>query len=58
MEPLQRPDELNIQSESRIQSLPEYEDSFYKQGIPTMITWSHGGNKVKVKGSWDNWKSG
>ena len=27
-----------------------------EQGIPTMITWSHGGKEVAVEGSWDNWK--
>ncbi|KAF6163891.1 hypothetical protein GIB67_024746 [Kingdonia uniflora] len=26
-----------------------------EQGIPTMITWSYGGNIVSVEGSWDNW---
>ncbi|GAB2233711.1 hypothetical protein Droror1_Dr00002940 [Drosera rotundifolia] len=25
------------------------------KGIPTLITWSHGGNNVAVEGSWDNW---
>ncbi|KAL6009808.1 galactose metabolism-related protein [Asimina triloba] len=28
-----------------------------EQGIPTMITWNHGGTEVAVEGSWDNWKS-
>ncbi|XP_042487076.1 SNF1-related protein kinase regulatory subunit beta-1-like [Macadamia integrifolia] len=28
-----------------------------EQGIPTMITWTYGGNNVAVKGSWDNWTS-
>ncbi|GAA0156338.1 kinase modulator [Lithospermum erythrorhizon] len=27
-----------------------------EQGIPTLITWSRGGNNVLVEGSWDNWK--
>jgi len=31
------------------------EDLFYERGIPTMITWSYGGNDVAVEGSWDNW---
>ncbi|CAL9114589.1 unnamed protein product [Musa acuminata var. zebrina] len=26
-------------------------------GIPTMITWSHGGKEVFVEGSLDNWKT-
>ncbi|KAG8085977.1 hypothetical protein GUJ93_ZPchr0010g9293 [Zizania palustris] len=25
------------------------------KGIPTLITWSQGGNEVFVEGSWDNW---
>ncbi|GMG98840.1 hypothetical protein Nepgr_000680 [Nepenthes gracilis] len=28
-----------------------------EKGIPTLITWSHGGNTVAVEGSWDNWTS-
>uniref|UniRef100_A0ACD5TA17 Uncharacterized protein n=1 Tax=Avena sativa TaxID=4498 RepID=A0ACD5TA17_AVESA len=27
------------------------------KGIPTLITWSQGGNEVFVEGSWDNWTS-
>ncbi|PIN16916.1 Protein involved in Snf1 protein kinase complex assembly [Handroanthus impetiginosus] len=27
------------------------------QGIPTIITWSFGGNNVAVEGSWDNWRT-
>ncbi|XP_022898933.1 SNF1-related protein kinase regulatory subunit beta-1 isoform X2 [Olea europaea var. sylvestris] len=26
-----------------------------EQGVPTLITWSYGGNNVAVEGSWDNW---
>lgn len=26
-----------------------------ENGIPTLITWNHGGNDVLVEGSWDNW---
>uniref|UniRef100_A0A7N0UZX4 Association with the SNF1 complex (ASC) domain-containing protein n=1 Tax=Kalanchoe fedtschenkoi TaxID=63787 RepID=A0A7N0UZX4_KALFE len=26
-----------------------------EQVIPTMITWTYGGNNVAVEGSWDNW---
>uniref|UniRef100_A0A0C9RW49 TSA: Wollemia nobilis Ref_Wollemi_Transcript_9693_1409 transcribed RNA sequence n=1 Tax=Wollemia nobilis TaxID=56998 RepID=A0A0C9RW49_9CONI len=33
------------------------EDIYYERGIPTMITWSYGGNDVVVEGSWDNWTS-
>lgn len=28
-----------------------------EQGVPTIITWSFGGNNVAVEGSWDNWAS-
>ncbi|GER40706.1 5'-AMP-activated protein kinase beta-2 subunit protein [Striga asiatica] len=28
-----------------------------EKGIPTIITWSFGGNNVAVEGSWDNWKT-
>ncbi|XP_057479295.1 SNF1-related protein kinase regulatory subunit beta-1-like [Actinidia eriantha] len=28
-----------------------------EQGIPTLITWNHGGNDVAVEGSWDSWTS-
>ncbi|XP_068658244.1 SNF1-related protein kinase regulatory subunit beta-1-like [Aristolochia californica] len=28
-----------------------------EQGIPTLITWNHGGNEVLLEGSWDNWTS-
>ncbi|KAK9156536.1 hypothetical protein Scep_003110 [Stephania cephalantha] len=28
-----------------------------ERGIPTLITWSCGGNSVAVEGSWDNWLS-
>ncbi|KAL2520193.1 SNF1-related protein kinase regulatory subunit beta-1 [Forsythia ovata] len=28
-----------------------------QQGIPTLITWSYGGNNVVVEGSWDNWRT-
>ncbi|KAF0923414.1 hypothetical protein E2562_006318 [Oryza meyeriana var. granulata] len=28
-----------------------------QKGIPTLITWSQGGNEVFVEGSWDNWTS-
>ncbi|XP_068668060.1 SNF1-related protein kinase regulatory subunit beta-2-like isoform X3 [Aristolochia californica] len=35
----------------------DYEDVFSEQGIPTMITWTHGGRHAAVQGSWDNWKT-
>ncbi|XP_078436556.1 5'-AMP-activated protein kinase beta-2 subunit protein [Wolffia australiana] len=32
-------------------------DQPLEKGIPTMITWSQGGDRVSVEGSWDNWSS-
>ncbi|KAH0459220.1 hypothetical protein IEQ34_012034 [Dendrobium chrysotoxum] len=32
-------------------------DFSVNKGIPTLITWYHGGNDVAVEGSWDNWSS-
>ncbi|KAJ7964905.1 SNF1-related protein kinase regulatory subunit beta-2 [Quillaja saponaria] len=28
-----------------------------QRGIPTMITWTYGGNNVAMEGSWNNWTS-
>ncbi|XP_021303945.1 SNF1-related protein kinase regulatory subunit beta-1 isoform X2 [Sorghum bicolor] len=28
-----------------------------EKGIPTLVTWSQGGNEVFLEGSWDNWTS-
>ncbi|CAN1336912.1 SNF1-related protein kinase regulatory subunit beta-2 [Linum perenne] len=55
--PLPRPDEVQIPSDSWMQSSGGYEETVQEQGIPTMITWSYGGKDVAVEGSWDNWKS-
>ncbi|RWW24445.1 hypothetical protein GW17_00011260, partial [Ensete ventricosum] len=35
----------------------QYLDGPYEKGIPTLITWNHGGNVVLLEGSWDNWTS-
>lgn len=32
-------------------------DSRLEQGIPTIITWSLGGDNVSVEGSWDGWRT-
>lgn len=55
--PLQRPDEIQIPSHSGSQSYLGSEDMCCEQGIPTMITWTYGGNDVTLEGSWDNWKT-
>ncbi|CAN0890802.1 SNF1-related protein kinase regulatory subunit beta-2 [Linum grandiflorum] len=55
--PLPRPDEVQIPSDSWMQSSGGYEETLQEQGIPTMITWSYGGKSVAVEGSWDDWKA-
>ncbi|XP_027080920.2 SNF1-related protein kinase regulatory subunit beta-1 isoform X2 [Coffea arabica] len=40
----------------RIENLGTINEPFVR-GIPTLITWSYGGNHVAVEGSWDNWRS-
>ncbi|AEE83735.2 SNF1-related protein kinase regulatory subunit beta-2 [Arabidopsis thaliana] len=56
--PLQRPDEIHIPNPSWMQSPSSlYEEASNEQGIPTMITWCHGGKEIAVEGSWDNWKT-
>ncbi|XP_074586131.1 SNF1-related protein kinase regulatory subunit beta-1-like [Curcuma longa] len=32
-------------------------DASPEKGVPTLITWSLGGNEVLVEGTWDNWTS-
>lgn len=57
--PLQRPDEILMQNQSGniVQNTMEYGDMPCENGIPTMITWSHGGHEVAIEGSWDGWKT-
>ncbi|KAL3627275.1 SNF1-related protein kinase regulatory subunit beta-2 [Castilleja foliolosa] len=55
--PLQRPDELSIPNPSWMQTRSGNEETYNERAIPTMITWSYGGNEVFVEGSWDDWKS-
>ncbi|KAJ4900072.1 5'-AMP-activated protein kinase beta-2 subunit protein [Raphanus sativus] len=50
--PLQRPDEIHIPNPSWMQQSPPYEEAPNEQGIPTMITWCHGGKDISVEGSW------
>nr|CAD1837963.1 unnamed protein product [Ananas comosus var. bracteatus] len=56
MVPLQKVGEMYCQSNLCPRNSIDKE-SFYEEGIPTMITWSHGGREVFVEGSWDNWKT-
>ena len=56
MVPQQRPNEIQIPSNSWTQPIIGYEKICNEQGIPTMITWTYGGKEVTVEGSWDNWK--
>ncbi|RWW83719.1 hypothetical protein BHE74_00007761 [Ensete ventricosum] len=55
--PLQGQEEMHSPSDSRMRNSITYEDVLDDQGIPTMITWTHGGKEVFVEGSWDNWKT-
>lgn len=55
--PLQGREEMHSPSDSRMPNSITYEDVLDDQGIPTMITWTHGGMEVFVEGSWDNWKT-
>jgi len=53
--PLQRGDNHPMYNDMwHIESVADHPP---EKGIPTMITWSLGGNNVAVEGSWDNWKS-
>ncbi|KAJ8766783.1 hypothetical protein K2173_008337 [Erythroxylum novogranatense] len=55
--PLQRadgPSHLNQMWRNESHGMADYST---EQGIPTIITWNHGGSNVSVEGSWDNWAS-
>ncbi|WOK95553.1 SNF1-related protein kinase regulatory subunit beta-1-like [Canna indica] len=56
--PLQRPaDGPLLFNQTRINHSDGHTDPPFENGIPTLITWCHGGNEVLVEGSWDNWSS-
>lgn len=66
--PLMFTPQLPVAPLQRADSHPMYNDMWHmeshgavdlppEKGIPTMITWSLGGNNVAVEGSWDNWTS-
>ena len=61
MAPIPKADELSIGTGAgtTLQGYgtadPSSGDGSAEQGIPTLITWTHGGNHVSVDGSWDNW---
>ncbi|CAH9133785.1 unnamed protein product [Cuscuta epithymum] len=55
--PLQRPDEMNIPNPPWAQTASGCDDTHVEHTIPTVITWSRGGNEVSVEGSWDDWKT-
>ncbi|CAA2981879.1 SNF1-related kinase regulatory subunit beta-2 [Olea europaea subsp. europaea] len=55
--PLQRAAEMNIAGPSWMNTTSMYEEEMHDEpGIPTIITWTHGGREVYVVGSWDNWR--
>ncbi|KAM7254114.1 hypothetical protein ACFE04_031796 [Oxalis oulophora] len=53
--PMQRVEGSPLSSNS--QSLNESAGTQEEKGVPTIISWTFGGNSVAVEGSWDNWKS-
>ncbi|RCV17147.1 hypothetical protein SETIT_3G196200v2 [Setaria italica] len=57
--PLQRPTEFSpVFNHSPINGTDESTTNHaLEKGIPTLITWSQGGNEVFLEGSWDNWTS-
>jgi 5'-AMP-activated protein kinase regulatory beta subunit len=57
--PFQRPTEFSpVFNHSPINGTDESTTNHSQEkGIPTLITWSQGGNEVFLEGSWDNWTS-
>ncbi|XP_062181380.1 SNF1-related protein kinase regulatory subunit beta-1-like isoform X2 [Phragmites australis] len=56
--PLQRPTEFSpVFNHSPTNGSDEPTNTPQEKGIPTLITWSQGGNEVFLEGSWDNWTS-
>lgn len=54
--PLHRPTELSpLLNHSPVNDSTDQHSQ--EQGIPTLITWSQGGDEVFLEGSWDNWTS-
>ncbi|XP_021776505.1 SNF1-related protein kinase regulatory subunit beta-1-like isoform X1 [Chenopodium quinoa] len=54
--PLQKDDGAIFHNDMRTERFGAVDEPPEK-GIPTVITWSLGGNNVAVEGSWDNWTS-
>ncbi|KAH6836990.1 5'-AMP-activated protein kinase beta-2 subunit protein [Perilla frutescens var. hirtella] len=54
--PLQRNDGSSLNS-LRPNEAQRAVDRPHEQGIPTIVTWSFGGNNVAVEGCWDNWRT-
>jgi 5'-AMP-activated protein kinase regulatory beta subunit len=55
--PLQRVEVLPFSNNSRLNESQGVNDGTQEKGVPTVITWTFGGNSVAVEGSWDNWKA-
>ncbi|KAM3337386.1 SNF1-related protein kinase regulatory subunit beta-1 [Capsicum galapagoense] len=55
--PLQGGDATPVTSQMWGDESQDASDHFPESGIPTLITWSYGGNNVAIQGSWDNWRS-
>lgn len=57
MAPLPTYDETHHLNQEPMHWSTEQEDMLTGQAIPTIISWSSGGNEVAVEGSWDNWRT-
>lgn len=55
--PLQGGDGNPVSNEMWDNESQDASDLSPESGIPTLITWSYGGNNVAIQGSWDNWRS-
>ncbi|XP_060174125.1 SNF1-related protein kinase regulatory subunit beta-1 [Lycium barbarum] len=55
--PLLGADANPVTNEMRGNESEDDSDHSPESGIPTLITWSFGGNNVAIQGSWDNWRS-
>ncbi|KAK2985675.1 hypothetical protein RJ640_011903, partial [Escallonia rubra] len=55
--PLQRPNEMQLQSNDARQKTTRHEAMLLEKGIPMIITWNYDGKQVAVEGSWNHWKT-
>ncbi|KAG8371037.1 hypothetical protein BUALT_Bualt13G0045300 [Buddleja alternifolia] len=55
--PIQRDVAPSLFNSLQQNASPGAVDHSHETGIPTIITWSFGGNNVAVEGSWDSWRT-